>query len=376
MRKLLLATLLLAALLNVTVPASGQANGRYFYETGHYIKGRFLDYWQAHGGLAQQGYPLSEEFSEQSQTDGKIYTVQYFERAEFEYHPESPSTPILLSLLGSVQYRNKYPTAAPRQVPNTTPGVVSFPQTGKRLGGSFLDYWKKNGGLAQQGYPISDEFLEVSALDGKSYKVQYFERTVFEAHPEKARPYDVLLSQVGRFQFQARHAGDTSLPTTSAPVFTSGALGLSKTENDEKYGASKRSGAGWDYDRLYIQYSEEGIALGINFDNPIAVPIKELRNLASYYIPTDSKLVHAGGIGAAESGDYLFDTYQSESLAHRYPSDTVNQWGHKDFWEGAAPGTFTVEYLPPADGEKPTERSTASILIIYVGSHHGGEYIK
>src|SRR4051794_24014468 len=76
----------------------------------------------------------------------------------------------------------------------------TFQQTGKTVCGRFLDYRQKNGGVAQQGYPLSNEFAEVSELNGKQYIVQYFERAVFEAHPENQPPYDVLLSQLGTFQ--------------------------------------------------------------------------------------------------------------------------------------------------------------------------------
>ena len=34
------------------------------------------------------GFPISEEFTEVSKVDNKPYTVQYFERNRFEYHPE------------------------------------------------------------------------------------------------------------------------------------------------------------------------------------------------------------------------------------------------------------------------------------------------
>ena len=88
---------------------------------------------------------------------------------------------------------------------------VLFPQTGKCLGGKFLAYWNTHGGLAQQGYPISDEFMEKSDLDGKTYRVQYFERAVFELHPENANTqYEVLLSQLGTFDWKRKHsaAGD------------------------------------------------------------------------------------------------------------------------------------------------------------------------
>src|SRR5206468_3983407 len=64
------------------------------------------------------------------------------------------------------------------------------------------------GGLAQQGYPLSDEFTEISPQDGKPYTVQYFERAVFEYHPEnKDTPYEVLLSQLGTSAAQQLTAG-------------------------------------------------------------------------------------------------------------------------------------------------------------------------
>ncbi|HEY0070790.1 MAG TPA: PQQ-dependent sugar dehydrogenase [Chloroflexia bacterium] len=186
-----------------TIPGSGS---RTFPETGKTVTGIFLDYWDKNGGLPQQGFPISEVMNEVSDLDGKIYAVQYFERAVFEYHPENqPPYNVLLSQLGTFQYKQEYPTGAPNQQPNSSAGSVLFPETGKRVGGKFLQYWRERGGLAQQGYPISEEFTEVSDLDGKPYTVQYFERAVFEVHPENAPPYDVLLSQLGTFRYKAKY---------------------------------------------------------------------------------------------------------------------------------------------------------------------------
>lgn len=99
-------------------------------------------------------------------------------------------------------------------------GCQTFQETGKRACGKFLTYWQQHGGLAQQGYPISNEFVEVSDLNGKSYTVQYFERAVFESHPENAAPYDVLLSQLGTFQFKRKYPNGEpsggSVPTPQA----------------------------------------------------------------------------------------------------------------------------------------------------------------
>ncbi|HKP53074.1 MAG TPA: hypothetical protein VJ183_10510 [Chloroflexia bacterium] len=193
-------------------------NSLTFPETGKSVKGLFLDYWQSHGGLAQQGYAISSVIGEVSDLNHRIYTVQYFERALFEYHPENqPPYNVLLSQLGTFEYRNKYPNGAPGQKPNQDPGTRFFPETGKSLGGGFHYYWVNHGGLMQQGYPVSDEFVEISPLDGKPYTVQYFERAVFEYHPEnRGTEYEVLLSHLGRFRYNTKY-GQPVPPVTPVP---------------------------------------------------------------------------------------------------------------------------------------------------------------
>lgn len=81
----------------------------YFPETGHMLGGSFRTFWEETGGLPVYGYPISEEISEVSPTDGQTYTVQYFERNRFEYHPESAGTPyeVQLGLLGANMLQGK-----------------------------------------------------------------------------------------------------------------------------------------------------------------------------------------------------------------------------------------------------------------------------
>jgi glutamine cyclotransferase len=199
-------------------PVLAQQGSQTFSATGKTVSGQFLDYWSNHGGLTQQGYPISDQMQEASDTDGKTYTVQYFERAVFEQQPENqPPNDVLLSLLGTFLYKQKYPNGAPNQTPNNSAGSQLFAATGHRVGGKFLDYWNQHGGLAQEGYPISDEFQEVSDLDGKTYTVQYFERAVFESHPENQPPYDVLLSQLGTFRYKAKYLVPAPTATVAAP---------------------------------------------------------------------------------------------------------------------------------------------------------------
>jgi plastocyanin len=188
--------------ISFTVAAASQ-DCNTFAETGETVCGRFLEYWTTHGGLAQQGYPISGELQEKSDTDGKTYTVQYFERAVFEKHPENAApNDVLLSLLGTFLYKEKYPDGAPNQTVSAD-HPRKFAETGKSVGGKFIQYWEAHGGLARQGYPLSDEFQEKSDLDGKTYLVQYFERAVFEYHLENAAPNDVVLSQLGTFRYRS-----------------------------------------------------------------------------------------------------------------------------------------------------------------------------
>jgi hypothetical protein len=188
-------------------PALGaQEESRFFPETKQTVRGGFWRYWQANGGLPQQGFPISAEMQERSDLDGKTYNVQYFERAIFEWHPENQFPyDVLLSQVGTFRYKQKYPGGAPGQKANGDPGTWRFPETGKSLGGSFLAHWKASGGLAQNGFPISEEFEERSDLDGKLYTVQYFERAVFEWHPDNKPPHNVLLSQLGTFRHRQRY---------------------------------------------------------------------------------------------------------------------------------------------------------------------------
>jgi hypothetical protein len=74
----------------------------FFRESGHSLGGAFGWFWQTRGALAVFGYPISEEFQEASQADGRTYLVQYFERAKFEYHPENTGTPyeVMIAPLG------------------------------------------------------------------------------------------------------------------------------------------------------------------------------------------------------------------------------------------------------------------------------------
>jgi hypothetical protein len=207
---LLIALVLVLGGLMVRAPDHVAAAEMCFQETRFCIQGQFLAYWQDYGGLAIDGFPLSDERQEVLE-DGRTYTVQYFERVRMEYHPENqPPYDVLLGqfgrrilqLPGPRNFRGVEPAAAP------LPGQVYFAETGHNLGGRFLDYWQQHGGLAQFGFPLTEEANE--QLGTQFYRVQYFERARLELHPENQPPYDVLLGQFGRRVLLARFRGDRS----------------------------------------------------------------------------------------------------------------------------------------------------------------------
>ncbi len=115
-------------------------------------------------------------------------------------------TGVAIGIFVSLTWRTYSTIAAPGD-------CQDFPQTGHKVCGRFLNYWLNNGALAQQGYPLSEEFTETSDLNGKPYTVQYFERAVFELHPENQPPNDVLLSQLGTYLAKENYS--KGFPATS-----------------------------------------------------------------------------------------------------------------------------------------------------------------
>ncbi len=179
----------------------------YFEQTAHTLQGIFKNYWEKNGGLAQFGFPLTEEFNELNPADGKTYKVQYFERARFEFHPENkPPYNVLLGLLGKQltigrEYEEPFLGISREQAGDN----YFFQETGHAISGPIRTYWEKTGGLPVYGFPITEPFNEVNSADGKTYLVQYFERNRLEYHPENAgTKYEVLLGLLGNQTIKPR----------------------------------------------------------------------------------------------------------------------------------------------------------------------------
>ncbi len=177
----------------------------YFPQTGHTLRGDFLDHWRHYGGLPIFGYPLTEEIT--NSADG--VTRQYFERAVFELNPAGEGAwAVLLQRLGAELTKQRSRTEPFRPLPPVDASNCGYyAETGHRLCNGFREYWEEYGGLPIFGYPLSEEFTE----NGRT--VQYFERARFEWHPENGNTiYQVLLGHLGRDA-----AGRDDVKTASIP---------------------------------------------------------------------------------------------------------------------------------------------------------------
>src|SRR5919199_3297387 len=185
--------------------AAAQGQSRNLGPNNIPVAGRFLEVWSSHGdettNVYISGYPITQRRPEISLTDGKTYDTQWFERARFEAHPENKAPyDVLLGLLGVTLTEGRGAIdPATKRVRNAADqpfvGIdkpadangktaVWFQETRHSVSGKILDFWNKYGGLQVFGFPLSEQFAEVSATDGKTYQVQYFERNRFELHPE------------------------------------------------------------------------------------------------------------------------------------------------------------------------------------------------
>ena len=166
----------------------------YFEETGHNVGYAFRRFFEVHGGVDTFGYPRTEELTEGGRT------VQYFQRARLEYHPEHAGTEreVQLAPLGALvtQSRQLYPTGEPFE---SGPDRRFFPETGHGVHFAFLKFFEAHGGVAVFGYPISGERYEADHYQsGRIRTVQYFQRARLEYYPEHAgTPQAVQLGALG-----------------------------------------------------------------------------------------------------------------------------------------------------------------------------------
>jgi endonuclease YncB( thermonuclease family) len=183
---------------SASTPVRAQADAQCFPETGQCISVALLPAWEASGGLAAIGYPITPARPEVNRDTGRVVLTQWFERNRLELHP----TGTLFGRLGDDRLRQQgidWQTL-PKGYP--VEGCDFFPETGHALcdqepSRGFKTYWTTRGGLTFFGFPLTEPRLETNA-SGDTVLTQWFERARFEWHPDNPDEFKVLLGLLGR----------------------------------------------------------------------------------------------------------------------------------------------------------------------------------
>ena len=151
------------------------------------VEGRFLAFWERHGGVDIFGAPVTNMVVE-STPDG-AFTVQYFARARLELHPANAAPyDVLLGRIGAERLRAIGRSGATGQNGPDGSNCRRFPATGLAVCGVFLNYWRRHGlqfdddpavseqeSLALLGLPLTAEVAETGP-SGEALLAQWFER--------------------------------------------------------------------------------------------------------------------------------------------------------------------------------------------------------
>lgn len=219
--KLLL--LLISALVLATAPfqsalAQGFSGGRFFGETGHWVRGEFYDLWNtAANPMLAYGFPITDELPD-PETPGVI--KQYFERALFTYDPSRPTGfRVDVEPIGLIKYANdNYKVLDAPALSPDHPACLYDRTTDKLICYAFRDFYVNNGGAGVFGRPVSNVVMLGDRL------VQYFERARFEWRPDLPSGKRVALANIGEELFDLYEKPISRAPAQgsniSAPIIS------------------------------------------------------------------------------------------------------------------------------------------------------------
>ncbi len=192
----------------------------HFPQTGFDVCGRFLVFWQSHGGVDILGLPISPQ--QEEQVDGGHRQIQHFERCSLELHPENaPPYDVILWRLGVEMLTHQgRDWLSFEKVDGGAEGCLFFAETGHSICEPFLSFWRSQGievdgtaGYSIQenilffGFPLSEPQNELLS-DGYMHSVQWFERTRLEYHPDMPEPFQVMPSLLGQELYEIAKGGN------------------------------------------------------------------------------------------------------------------------------------------------------------------------
>jgi len=150
---------------SATYPQTTAEDCRYFVETGHYVCGEFLEFYETRGELEVFGYPLTEAFDDP--THG--LRVQYFQRARMEWYPDNPDPyRVQLGLLVD-ELGYHFPPVRPEQIPasNSAP-TTTFPRPATSSPMPFSITSARREGWTSSAIPVPNSCTKVDTLSSTS----------------------------------------------------------------------------------------------------------------------------------------------------------------------------------------------------------------
>ncbi|HEU0115347.1 MAG TPA: L,D-transpeptidase family protein [Thermomicrobiales bacterium] len=227
---------------------------RYFAEAGHNLEEPFLSRWQAAGGEAIFGPPLSEE----RYATGAGGVLQTFRGMTLLYDPSQQAP---LDVRGrpfdKTQWRDLAPIAALRGVAGcdgSDPSCQSFADVGHTLSGDFAAFWNAHGGQPMLGMPVSEPFADPNDA---GVTAQLFEAAMLESRPGSG----VALRPMGQTEAAAaggdpafaaappnggtsfQVASDNGLRLRAAPDGSAGVITI--LENNAEFIAAQETDGDW-----------------------------------------------------------------------------------------------------------------------------------
>lgn len=185
---------------------------QFFPQTGVSVAPPFLAYFVAHGGTTQLGQPTA---APRALSDGG--QMQQFQQGKLRTHPQFAGSDYAIeAALNGADFASgaNYTPFQAVPAPAATSGALYFPQTGHTVSGAFRRFFESHGGITIFGYPRTEAFTQ----NGR--QVQWFQRAMFEYHPEFAgTPYEVELRLLGSELTAGRTFAPAAAPT-AAPSLT------------------------------------------------------------------------------------------------------------------------------------------------------------
>jgi hypothetical protein len=172
--------------------ASGQEGGRYYPETGHTLDGRFVSFFDSHGGVEILGYPITDVFVDPEQG----YPIQYLENARLEWVRQGDAVGVRMPVLGELLGGWDAPLSGSSATIGSSSGCRYFHESGHRICFAFLDFFNQHGGAELFGYPISEFKIENGRV------VQYFQGFRLDWHPEAPGGIQVQVAPLGLEHFE------------------------------------------------------------------------------------------------------------------------------------------------------------------------------